>query len=471
MSEHKIEVDIAILGGGIGGYSAAIRAAQLGQSVVIVEKDRLGGTCLHRGCIPSKSLLRSAELFVAMKESESYGIEAQSVVLNFTKVQERKQSIVEQLHKGVEFLMSTNKIQVIQGSGRVIGPSIFSPKSGALAVEANDGQSYTVVSNHLIIATGSRPRTIEGMAIDGEKIMTSDEALQMTKLPKSMLIIGGGVIGVEWASMLNDFGVEVTLVEAADHLVAQEDHDMSIQLQRLLEQRGVKIHAGSKVVSHALHKDGVTVELETGEERSELSAEKMLVCIGRQANVEHLGLENTDITVEHGVIKVNEHLQTTESHIYAIGDVNGGIQLAHAAAHEGEVAASHCAGQAAQLSPRHLVPRCIYSRPEMASVGWTEQEAEQQGFDIKTAKIPFSAIGKAHVYGATDGFVKVIADRATNDIVGVHMIGPHVTDYISEAVLAQILDATPWEVGQAIHPHPSLSEGLSEAMAAVELRP
>lgn len=470
MSEHKIEVDIAILGGGIGGYSAAIRAAQLGQSVVIVEKDKLGGTCLHRGCIPSKSLLRSAELFVAMKDSESYGIEAEDVVLNFTKVQERKQRIVEQLHQGVEFLMNSNKIQVIEGSGRVIGPSIFSPKSGALAVEGHDGQSYTVISNHLIIATGSRPRTIDGMAIDGETIMTSDEALEMTELPKSMIIIGGGVIGVEWASLLNDYGVEVTIVEAAEHLVAQEDKDISKHLGRLLEQRGVTIHTEARVVSHSLNGDGVTIEVEKHDERIELTAEKMLICIGRKANVEQLGLENTDITIEHGVIKVNEYLQTTESHIYAVGDVNGGIQLAHVAAHEGEVAAAHCAGQATELSPRHLVPRCIYSRPEVASVGWTEEEAVQKELDIKTATIPFTAIGKALVYGATDGFVKVIADRSTNDIIGVHMIGPHVTDFISEAVLAQILDATPWEVGQAIHPHPSLAEGLSDAMRAVDLR-
>lgn len=470
MSEQKIEVDIAILGGGIGGYSAAVRAAQLGQSVVIVEKDKLGGTCLHRGCIPSKSLLRSAELFVAMQESESYGIEAERVALNFTKVQERKQRMVEQLQQGVEFLMSSNKIRVLHGSGRVIGPSIFSPKSGALAVEAHDGQSYTVISNHLIIATGSRPRTIEGIEIDGETIMTSDEALEMTKLPQSMIIVGGGVIGMEWASMLNDFGVEVTVVEAAERLLVQEDKDISKYITRSLEQRGVKVHTTAQVRSHTIHNDGVTIEVEKQEDHIELTAEKMLICIGRKANVEQLGLENTDVSVENDVIKVNEHLQTTESHIYAIGDVNGGMQLAHVAAHEGEVAVLHSVGQAAQLSPHHLVPRCIYSRPEIASVGWTEQEAKAKGFDLKTATIPFSAIGKAHVYGATEGFVKVIVDRSTDDLIGIHMIGPHVTDFISEAVLAQIIDASPWEVGQAIHPHPSLSEGLSEAMAAVDLR-
>jgi dihydrolipoamide dehydrogenase len=463
-------VDVVILGGGTGGYAAAIRAAQLGKSVVIVERDKLGGTCLHRGCIPSKSLLRSAEMFAAMKDSEAYGIEASSVELNFQKVQNRKTKIVDQLHKGVEYLMKSNKIEVIKGSGRVIGPSIFSPRSGAVAVETDDGESINLVSSNLVIATGSRPRLLKDLDVDGRQIMTSDEALLMEELPKSIIIIGGGVIGVEWASMLNDFGVEVTIVEADERLIPLEDEDSSKELKRLFKKRGIKMHTSSKLITESVEKqeNSVSIKVEHKEKEIELTAEKLLVCIGRQANIENLGLENTDIALEQGVIKVNEFMQTTESHIYAIGDVNGGLQLAHVATHEGVLAVEHAAGEDVHPSPEHLVPRCIYTRPEVASVGWTEKQAIEQGFVLKKAALSFKSIGKALVFGDTDGFVKVIADEKTNDILGVHMIGPHVTDYVSEAVLAQILDATPWEVGRAIHPHPTLSEAIGEAMLAVD---
>jgi dihydrolipoamide dehydrogenase len=463
-------VDIVVLGGGTGGYAAAIRAAESGKSVIIVERDKLGGTCLHQGCIPSKSLLRSAEMFAAMKDSEAYGITASSVELDYKKVLNRKDKIVEQLHKGVQYLMKANKIEVVKGTGRVIGPSIFSPRSGALAVETEDGDSLNLVSNNLIIATGSRPRQIPGLESDGKYILTSDDALKMEELPASMIIVGGGVIGVEWASMLNDFGVEVTIIEAADRLIPLEDEDISKELRRLFKKRGIQVMTGTKVIPDTLHKqdNGLVIEMEHKDSRTELQADKLLVCVGRQANVDNLGLENTDITVENGVIKVNEYMQTTESHIYAIGDVNGGLQLAHVASHEGIQAVQHCCGLPVQPSLQHLVPRCIYTRPEVASVGWTEQQAQEQGFDVKKVSLSFKAIGKALVYGESDGFVKVLADRETNDILGVHMIGPHVTDYISEAVLAQVLDATPWEVGQAIHPHPTLSEALGEAMQSLD---
>ncbi len=467
MSAKK--VDIAILGGGTGGYSAAIRAAQLGKSVVIIEKDKLGGTCLHKGCIPSKSLLRSAEMFAVMKDSEAYGIEASEVNLNFEKVQSRKTKIVDQLHKGVEFLMKSNKIEVIKGNGRVIGPSIFSPRSGAIAVETEEGESLNVVSDNLIIATGSRPRELSGLEVDGKLIMSSDEALLMDKLPQSIIIVGGGVIGVEWASMLNDFGVKVTIIEADDRLITQEDEDISKELKRLFKRRGIQMMTGAKLLTESVKKQDNEVSLLVmqKDKEIELSANKVLVCVGRQANIDNLGLENTDIAVSKGVIAVNEFMQTTETHIYAIGDVNGGLQLAHVASHEGILAVEHCAEKKVYPSPAHLIPRCIYTRPEVASVGWTETKLKELGLSYKSAKINFKAIGKALVFGDSDGFVKVIADEKTNDILGVHMIGPHVTDYIAEAVLAQILDATPWEVGRTIHPHPTLSEALSEAMLSI----
>ncbi|MCS7461605.1 dihydrolipoyl dehydrogenase [Paenibacillus doosanensis] len=464
--------DIVVLGGGTGGYIAAIRAAQLGKSVAVVERDKLGGTCLHRGCIPSKALLRSAEVYATMQESERYGIEAGSVRLHFPGVQARKQSIVEQMHKGVQFLMKKHNIQVFYGNGRLLSPSIFSPRSGSVSVEREDGDIITLVPEKLIIATGSRPKSLPGLETDGQYILNSDDALQMEEIPKSIIIIGGGVIGVEWASMLSDFGVQVTVVEYAPRLLPAEDADISRELERLLKKRGVRIVTGAKVLSETVKKDdgAVTLDVQRGEDLQHLQADKALVCVGRQANIEDIGLQNTDVKMTDGFIRVNETMQTAEAHIYAIGDVNGGLQLAHVAGHEGIVAVEHICGLQPHPFGQHQVPRCVYTRPEVASLGWTEQQAAERGYDVKIGRFPFSAVGKAVVYGESEGFVKVIADKKTNDILGVHMIGPHVTDSISEAALAQLLDATPWEVGQAIHPHPTLSEALGEAMLAVDGR-
>ncbi|KAA8755707.1 dihydrolipoyl dehydrogenase [Paenibacillus sp. UASWS1643] len=466
-----ITCDVAILGGGTGGYVAAIRAAQLGKQVVIIEKDKLGGTCLHRGCIPSKALLKSAEVYAEIQESETYGIETAGATLVFPKVQARKDAIVEQLHQGVQYLMKKNKIQVVHAKGRVIGPSIFSPQSGAVAVEFEDGEMDTVVPTNLIIATGSRPRVLPGLEPDGKFIMSSDEALRMDELPASLIIVGGGVIGLEWASMLNDFGVDITVVEAAAHVLPAEDEDVAREMQRLLGKRGVRFLTGASVLTETYNTDqeGIQIDVQLGEDKQEtLRAEKMLVSVGRQANVENIGLENTDIKLERGFIAVNKQLQTGEGHIYAIGDCIGGLQLAHAASHEGILAVNHLAGETVHAVESHRIPRCVYTRPEAASIGFTEREAKERGYDIKTGKFPFSAIGKSLIHGSRDGFVKVIADAKTNDILGVHMIGTHVTELIAEASLAQMLDATPWEVGQTIHPHPSLSEIMGEAMLAVD---
>ncbi|ARV43573.1 dihydrolipoyl dehydrogenase [Bacillus subtilis] len=465
------EYDVVILGGGTGGYVAAIRAAQLGLKTAVVEKEKLGGTCLHKGCIPSKALLRSAEVYRTAREADQFGVETEGVSLNFEKVQQRKQAVVDKLAAGVNHLMKKGKIDVYNGYGRILGPSIFSPMPGTISVERGNGEENDMlIPKQVIIATGSRPRMLPGLEADGKYVLTSDEALQLEELPKSIIIVGGGVIGIEWASMLHDFGVKVTVIEYADRILPTEDQDISKEMESLLKKKGIQFVTGTKVLPDTMAKtsDDISIQAEKDGETVTYSAEKMLVSIGRQANIEGIGIENTDIVTENGVISVNENCQTKESHIYAIGDVIGGLQLAHVASHEGIIAVEHFAGLNPHPLDPTLVPKCIYSSPEAASVGLTEEEAKENGHNVKIGKFPFMAIGKALVYGESDGFVKIVADRDTDDILGVHMIGPHVTDMISEAGLAKVLDATPWEVGQTIHPHPTLSEAIGEAALAAD---
>lgn len=465
------EYDLVILGGGTGGYVAAIRAAQLGLSTAIVEAGKLGGTCLHKGCIPSKALLRSAEVFATLKEGEEYGVIAKEISYDYAKVQERKQKIVNQLHQGVQYLMKQNKIDVYEGFGRILGPSIFSPTAGTISVEKGEGEENDMlVPKNVIVATGSKPRTLPGLTIDGEHVLTSDEALELEKLPASITIVGGGVIGIEWASLFSDFGVEVTVLEYADRILPLEDEDISKEMTRLLKRKKVKVVTGAEVLADTLQvgEGQVTISAKHKGKEQSYTSEKMLVSVGREPNVTNIGLENTDIKVEKGAVVVNEFCQTAESHIYAIGDVIGGLQLAHVASHEGIVAVEHIAGKNPTPINYDHVARCTYSRPEVASVGITETEAKKRGHAVKTGTFSFKAIGKALVHGESAGFVKIIQDEETEDLLGVHMIGPHVTDLISEAGLAMVLDATPWEIAHTIHPHPTLSEAIGEAALAVE---
>jgi len=464
------EYDLVILGGGTGGYVAAIRASQLGLKTAVVEKSKLGGTCLHKGCIPSKALLRSAEVYAMTKKAEEYGVETSGVNLNFLRVQDRKQSIVNQLYTGVQQLMKKGKIDVYEGIGRILGPSIFSPMPGTISVEMNNGEeNEMLIPKNVIVATGSRPRSLQGLEIDGNVVLSSDEALELTELPKSILIVGGGVIGIEWASMLSDFGVEVTVLEYSDRILPTEDKEIAKEMNKLMTTKGITIVTSAKVLPETVSKDnnGISVKADQNGEMKEFTAEKMLVSVGRLPNVEGIGLENTDIQLEKGYIHTNDFYQTKESHIYAIGDVIGGLQLAHVASHEGIIAVEHIAGKEPMPMDETLIPKCIYSSPEIASVGYTEDEAKEKGFKVKVGKFPFKAIGKALVYGETDGFVKLVADSESDDLLGVHMIGPHVTDMISEAGLAKVLDATPWEISHTIHPHPTLSEAIGEAALAV----
>lgn len=466
--------DLVILGGGTGGYVAAIRASQLGLKTAIVEKEKLGGTCLHKGCMPSKALLRSAEIFRRTRDdAKKFGVSVSGVTLQFDQVQNRKREVVSQLYRGVEGLIKKGKIDVFHGVGRILGPSIFSPLPGTISVEMDNGEENEIlIPNNVIIATGSSPREMDGIPFDGKFVMNSDHALQMDELPNSILIIGGGVIGIEWASMLHDFGVNVTVLEYGPRILPTEDADISREVTKLLTKRGIQIVTGAFVKQESFEQSGtgVWITAEVNGKVEGFTADCMLISIGRKANIEGFGLENTDIEIEDGVIKVRDSYQTKEKHMYAIGDCIGGIQLAHVAAHEGIAAVEHIVNQKVEPLNPLKVSKCVYSYPEVASIGLTEEQAKQRGFDVKIGKFPFKGVGKAVVYGETDGFVKIVVDALTEDVLGVHMVGPHVTDMISEAALANVLDATPWEIGNTIHPHPSLSEAIGEAATAVEGR-
>lgn len=468
------EYDLVVLGGGTGGYVAAIHAAKKGMSVAVVEKDKLGGTCLHRGCIPTKSLLRSAEVLRTVKESGIFGVEGKGLkesTINFLEVQKRKQKIVDQLEKGIEHLFKEGKIDVYRNEGSILGPSIFVPKSGTISVPVDYQEDNEMLkSKYLMIATGSSPKGIPGLELDEKDILSSDGMLKLEKLPKSVMIVGGGVIGMEWASLLNDFGVAVTVVAKYPQSIRMEDKDVAKELEKVLKSRGVKFVLEAKFLPETLEKtaEGFRVKVEAKGKQKEYTAEKIMVSIGRKSNVTGFGLENTKVQVENGAIKVNEFYQTKESHIYAIGDVLPTAKLAHVAMKEGMLAVDHMCGE--EIIPLHYpdVARCIYTSPEVAGVGLTEKEAVEAGYDIKIGKFSWKANGKALVYGESDGFIKVIADKKIDDLLGVAIVGPHATDLINEAALARFLDATPWEIGNTIHAHPTLAEAIAEAALAAD---
>lgn len=460
------EYDLVVLGGGTGGYVAAIRASQLGMSVALVEKNLLGGTCLHEGCIPSKSLLKSAEVYQTILKAADFGISIKEVEIDFPQMQKKKNQTIEQLHMGVKGLMKKNKIDIFEGHGRVLGPSIFSPLPGTISIEHDDTEENTmIVPKRIIIATGSKPRELNELPFDEELILSSTGALNLKELPKRVCIIGAGAIGIEWASMLIDLNVEVTVIENAKTLLPQTDFEVSKEIKSILEAKGVKFYLESNFTTNKNNNDAIDFTI-NGED--ELTVDKVIVSIGRESLIDEIGLTNTSIKVENGHIQTNEFYQTNESHIYAIGDCIGGLQLAHVASAEGRVAAEHMN----QLSPvtidSNMVPSCIYSAPEIAQIGLTEQMAKSEKIDYQVSKFPFSSIGKAIIENSTEGFVKILIDKETNEILGVHMIGPSVTDMISEASLAKMLNAIPWEIHETIHPHPSLSEVFVEATLALE---
>jgi dihydrolipoamide dehydrogenase len=451
--------DIAILGGGMGGYPAAIRAAQLGLRAVVVEEDKVGGTCLHRGCIPAKALLQSAALLDELHHADAFGVTTGDVRFDYTVAGKRRDQVVSQLYKGVQFLLRKNKVSVVSGRGRLDGP-------GRLAVIGSDGETSVLEAGAVIIASGSRPKQLPGVPADGQAVLTSDEALRLDRVPASAIVLGAGAVGVEFASLYRSCGAEVTLVEMLPSLVPLEDADIGAELRRQFEARGIVCLTGHRLDLESVQRTdsgvAVTVAGEDGKEQR-LEAELLLVAVGRAANVEDIGIEGTGIVVDRGVIRVDGMLRTGEPGVSAIGDVVGGFQLAHKALHEGVVAVEAIAGRDPHpLDPR-LVTRTTYCSPQIGSLGLSEVEALEAGYEVATGVMPFRGNGRAVIWGDTGGFCKVVADKVGGDVLGVHLIGHEVTELIWGPALGGLLESTAFEMGHAIAPHPTLSEVLSEA--------
>ena len=448
------DFDVAILGGGMGGYPAAIRAAQLGMKVALVEADKLGGTCLHIGCIPTKALLESSELYhrVSTRGAE-FGIKAEVVGYDYPRIAQRRDAVVGQLYKGVQYLMKKNKIEVVAGKGRLRDRNTI------------DVAGKQVKAKDLIVATGSTVKTLPGLEVDGQYIVSSDNAVLSTSAPESICIIGAGAVGVEFATFYSELGVKVTLLEALDRLVPLEDEDVSKELLAAFKKSGIDVRLGVKVSGARKARDGVSVDTDQGE----VWAKQLLVAVGRAALSKDLGLEQVGVeTHPNGFVKVDEWMRTSAEGIHAIGDVVGGYLLAHAASHEGIVAAEDIAGQRTAPMDQALVTRCTYSHPQVASVGLTEKQARDNGHELKIGKFPFSAIGRAQIHGETGGFVKIVADAKTGQMLGTHIVGAEATEMIAEPALTQLFQGDAWELGRNIHPHPTLSEAVMEAAMAVD---
>jgi len=462
------QFDVLILGGGMS-YVGAIRAAQLGLSVGLVERDRLGGTCLNRGCIPSKALLETADLLHRVTEQGAeFGLAGnEGVSLDYAALAKRRDAVIEKHVSGVEFLMKKNKVTVLKGQGVLTGPT-------TVHVSGGDSGDVEATGRHLILATGSAPRSLPGLEADGELIISSDEALLRNDVPRRIAIVGAGAIGVEWASMYRDFGAEVTLIEFADRIVPLEDPEISKELARVFKKRGIAIHAASTIDTESLDRtrDGeVSFQIATkdGSKRADLAVDVILVAVGRRPLTEGIGLESIPgVELDRGYVKVDEFMRTGAEGMYAIGDIVPGFALAHVASHEAVVAVEHLAGHDPEPVRMDLMPRVTFCRPQIGSVGMSEEEARAAGRSVKTGSFPFRALGKATIVGEVDGFAKFVADEDTGVLLGAHIIGPHAGDLLAEPTLARLVEATAGEIAMSVHAHPTLTEVLAEAALAVD---
>lgn len=453
-----MKYDVLIIGSGPGGYVTAIRASQLGFKTALVEKENLGGICLNWGCIPTKALLKSAQVYDYLKHVEQYGLKAEAVNKDFEAVIKRSRNVAEGMSKGVQFLMKKNKIDVIKGFGKV-------KPDKKVDVTDKEGNTTEYAANHIIIATGARSRELPNLPQDGKKVIGYREAMTLEEQPKSMIVVGSGAIGVEFAHFYNSMGTKVTIVEFQPNLVPVEDKDISRQFQRSFKKSGINVMTNSSVESVDTSGNGVKATVKTKKGEEVLEADILLSAVGIKTNIENIGLEDVGITTERDKILVNDWYQTNIPGYYAIGDVTPGPALAHVASAEGITCVEKIAGIDTDKIDYGNIPGCTYATPEIASVGLTEDQAKEQGYEIKVGKFPFSASGKAQAAGTPDGFVKVIFDAKYGEWLGCHMIGAGVTDMIAEAVLGRKLETTGHEVLKAIHPHPTMSEAVMEAVA------
>ena len=448
-----MKYDIIVLGSGPGGYVTAIRASQLGFKTAVVEKESLGGVCLNWGCIPTKALLKSAQVFEYLKHANDYGLVVKEYDKDFDVVVNRSRNVAEGMSKGVQFLMKKNKIDVIKGYGKV--------KPGK-KVDV-DGKEYT--ADHIIVATGARSRELPSLPQDGKKVIGYRQAMTLKSQPKKMIVVGSGAIGVEFAHFYNAMGTDVTVVEYLPNIVPVEDIDVSKQMEKSFKKAGIKVMTNAEVTNVDTSRKGVKTTVKTKKGEEILEADLVLSAVGIKTNIENIGLEDVGIAVDRDKILVNDYYQTNIPGYYAIGDVTPGQALAHVASAEGILCVEKIAGQHVEALDYGNIPGCTYATPEIASVGLTEKQAKEQGYELKVGKFPFSASGKASAAGTKDGFVKVIFDAKYGEWLGCHMIGAGVTDMIAEAVLGRKLETTGHEVLKAVHPHPTMSEAVMEAVA------
>jgi dihydrolipoamide dehydrogenase len=459
------QFDVTIIGSGPGGYVAAIRAGQLGLKVAIIEKEkgaRLGGTCGLRGCIPTKALLMAAHLYQQAGHFSDYGIKVDNLGFDWTQVQKRKGDIVAKNASGVSYLMKKNKITVFNGFGKISG-------KGKVEIALEGGKSETIDTKNIIIATGSVVKPFPGFETDGKQVVNSDQILELDRVPKSMIVMGSGAVGVEFASVYARFGCETTVIEFMPRIVPVEDEEVSKELARSFKKQGIKVETGIKLEKLEKSKKVIkaTGKNDKGADVS-FEAEMFLVAVGRMPYLENLGLENTKVKVsERGTVEVNEYCETAEPNIFAIGDVIATPWLAHLASKEGIMVVEKLAGKKVEPINMRLVPNCTYCDPEVASVGLTEAKAREEGYDVKVGKFPFSASGKARILGETDGFVKIVSEKKYDEVLGVHIIGPHATELLAEACVAMSLETTADELGRTIHAHPTVSESVMEAAEGV----
>lgn len=456
--------DVAILGGGPGGYVAGIRAGQLGLKTAVIEREKVGGTCLHWGCVPTKALLETAEIIRLTRRSGEFGVRVAESTLDLKAAMERKDRVVKKNFMGTESLLRKNKVTVIKGRGVMLGAS-------RIGVVEPGGAEREVEARAVVLATGSRVGSLPMVPMDGRIVISSDDILSLDRVPDSLLVIGAGAVGVEFASIFHDFGSKIVLIEKEPKLVPLEDPDVGDALLRAFTRQGLEVHVGASIRSVRVEGDGAWSEFEVGGQAHRIRTERVLMAAGRRPVTDGLGLEALGVALERGFVKVDEYQRTNVPGLYAIGDILPTPALAHVASHEGIVAVEHIAGKQPRPVNYTAIPNCTFCHPEIGSMGMTEPQARAAGRQVRVGRFPFIANSKASILGEGDGFVKAVADAATGELLGVHIIGARATEQIVESVVARHFEATALELAEVVHPHPTLSEATMEAMLATEGRP